>query len=171
MKNLFKILVPSFIAISLMSCMATTASDNYAYNDTYSQGYSDGYIDGYYRSPDGIWYAPNVVYLDNNNNYYRNGAVYNSGSRNKNMIISPKRNSAPSGMRPQTPVRSMQNGIRTQNNIRVQPNPTQSAPRSQSQNNIRTQPQNSMRSGSQNNRRVQPQSQENNNSQRSNGSR
>ena len=93
MKNLFKIIFPSVIAFTMVSCMTT--SDAYAYNnDPYSQGYSDGYRDGYYQSPDGFWYAPNVVYLDNNNNYYRNGAVYNSRSKGRNnVVISPRRNS------------------------------------------------------------------------------
>lgn len=196
MKNLFKILVPSFLALALTSCIATTGSDSYAYNDNYSQGYSDGYRDGYYQSPDGYWYAPNVVYLDYNNNYYRNGTVYNSGSRNRrNVIISPRRNSLsnqiPSGTRTQnnTVIRSgtnsgtrnpsqnntgvrPNNGIRnqSQNNTGVHPN-ANSGIRNQSQNNVRVQPQSNTRSESQNNNRTQPQVQQENNSQRSSGRR
>ena len=177
MKNLFKILFPSVIAFTMFSCMTT--SDVYAYNnDPYSQGYSDGYRDGYYQSPDGFWYAPNVVYLDNNNNYYRNGAVYNSRTRTRNnVVISPKRNSLhnqiSTGTRATTQpnIRVQESGRRNQNNIKVQPN-TNRGTRNQSQNNTRVQPQNNTRSGSQNNIRVQPQVQQESTPQRSNnGSR
>jgi len=157
MKNLFKIIVPTVLAIALTSCIATTATDSYGYNDNYSQGYSDGYRDGYYQSPDGYWYAPNAVYLDYNNNYYRNGVVYTSGRRSQNVIISPRRSSLnnqfPSGTRTQ------QNGTRnqSQSNIRILPN-TNSGTRNQSQNNVRIQPNvnSGVRSQSQNNIRVQP---------------
>lgn len=166
MKNLFKILVPSFIAISLMSCMATTATDSYGYNDSYNQGYSNGYMDGYYRSPDGNWYAPGIIYSDYNGNSYRNGNVYRyNNTSNNNSQRSVQRNA----IKVQPQINTNPSGIRTQNNIRVQPN-TNSGVRNQSQNNIRVQPQNT-RVESQNNVRVQPQIQQNNNSQRSNGSR
>lgn len=148
MKNLFKIIFPSVIAFTMVSCMTT--SDAYAYNnDPYSQGYSDGYRDGYYQSPDGFWYAPNVVYLDNNNNYYRNGAVYNSRTRTRNnVVISPKRNSLhnqiSTGTRAKTQpnIRVQESGKRTQNNLKVQPNiNTNRGMRNQPQNNTRVQPQ------------------------------
>ncbi|MNK48719.1 hypothetical protein D3C87_675550 [compost metagenome] len=179
MKNLFKIIFPTVIAFTMVSCM--TNSGAYANNyDPYSQGYSNGYIDGYHQSPDGFWYAPNVVYLDNNNNYYRNGAVYNSRSNSRNnVVISPRRNSLhnqiSTGNRPTTQpgVRSQESGTRNQNNIRVQPNTnTNRGTRNQIQNNTRVQPQNNTRSGSQNNIRVQPQVQQESSPQRSNnGSR
>lgn len=174
MKNLFKILAPSFITISLMSCMATTAPDNYGYNDSYNQGYSNGYIDGYYRSPDGNYYAPNVVYSDYNGNSYRNGNVYRTTtSRNQNNMSgrnTNQRREMPTINTNLNGTRTQNNGMRTQNNIKVQPN-ANSGTRGQSQNNIRVQPQKT-RVESQNNVRVQPQVvQPNNNSQRSSGSR
>lgn len=122
MKNSIKIIIVT-LALTMVSCVAGTSS--YAYNDPYSEGYSDGYRDGYFRSPDGYWYAPNVVYLDNNNNYYRNGAIYNSRNRlSNNLIISPKRNS-----------------LHNQN-IRIQPNRTQrnSGMLQTDQQNTKTQP-------------------------------
>jgi len=166
MKNLFKIFVPALIAFTMVSCM--TASDTYAYsNNPYSQGYSDGYRDGYYQSPDGYWYAPNVVYLDNNNNYYRNGAVYNSNSRlRNNIVISPKRNSLhneniriQSGTQRNTGmINTNQNNVRTQPSTRNQNNMrTQQSTRNQ--NNMRTvpqkdaQPQREVRSGENSGRR------------------
>lgn len=122
MKITIKI-IAAFFALILTSCMAAT--DAYSYNDRYSQGYSDGYRAGYYQSPDGYWYAPNVVYLDNNGSFYRNGVVYNSRSNvRNNVIISPKRNSLhnqSSSARPE----------RLQNNIRVQPDNSQSDVRAQ----------------------------------------
>lgn len=156
----------------MVSCVAT--SDAYAYNnnDPYYMGYSDGYRDGYFQSPDGFWYAPNVVYLDNNNNYYRNGAIYNSRSRTRNtVVISPRRNSLhnqiSTGTRTTTQpnVRAQESGRRLQNNIKVEQNTNRGT-----RNNTRVQPQNT-RSGSQNNMRVQPQIQQENRSQKPNGSR
>jgi len=156
MKNLIKILAAA-VAITFTSCMATNG--NYAYNDPYSQGYSDGYMDGYYRSPDGYWYAPNVVYLDNNGSYYRNGSVYNSRSRlSNNIVISPKRNSLHNGnVRVQQGSQRNQGMINTkQPNVRTQPAPrgqraVQSTPQRQSQ--PQTQPQQGMRSEQNNGRR------------------
>lgn len=187
MKNLLKIIFPSVIAISLASCMPT--SGVYASNnDPYSQGYSDGYRDGYYQSPDGYWYAPNSVYLDYNNNYYRNGVVYNTSNRNRgNIIISPKRSSLQnrisSGNRPgyETTIRGQENVGRNQNNIRVQPTNNRGT-RDQPRNNNRVQPnntnsgirnqnQNNRRSESQNIKSSQPQVQQESRSQRSSGRR
>ena len=171
MKNLLKILVPSFIAISLVSCMATTAPTNYGYSDSYNQGYSNGYIDGYYRSPDGNYYAPNVVYSDYNGNSYRNGNVYRTAKNRNRNNDSGQRTSTQTRQMPtidtnQNGTRSQNNGMRSQNTI--QPG-TNNGTRTQ-QNNTRVQPQ-GRRSESQNNIRVQPQIQPNNNSQRPNGSR
>lgn len=193
MKNLFKIILPTIIAFTMVSCMTT--SNPYAYNnDPYSQGYSDGYRDGYYQSPDGYWYAPNAVYLDYNNNYYRNGAVYSSSNRNRgNIIISPKRSSLQNRIssgtrsRSETTTRGQDNIGRNQNNIRVQPNGNSgvrnqsqnnrvqpnvnSGMRNQSRNNNRVQPQNNSRTIPQNNTRVLPKVPQENNSQRSSGRR
>ena len=136
MKNSIKI-IATILAVSLTSCMAAT--DAYSYNDPYSQGYSDGYRAGYYQSPDGYWYAPNVVYLDNNGSFYRNGTIYNSRSNVRNhVIISPRRNSLHNQNAAAQPGR-------LQNNIRVQPNNTQPNIRAQqnrrNENNIKTNPQ------------------------------
>ena len=90
MKTSIKIIMAAF-ALSLVSCIAAT--NGY---DSYSQGYSDGYIDGYYQSPDGYWYAPNVVYLDYNGSYYQNGQIYQQRLRSRdNIIVSPKNNNYP----------------------------------------------------------------------------
>ncbi|MCG2793250.1 MAG: hypothetical protein L6262_06875 [Weeksellaceae bacterium] len=161
MKNLFKILVLVLNSFTVISCKTTMGG--YAANDPYSQGYSDGYRDGYYQSPDGFWYAPNVVYLDYNNNYYRNGVVYNTRNVNRtNVIISPKRsslqNQIPNNARIQSTTRTQQNGMRTQNSIRPQQN-INSATRRQSQNTIRMQPNanSAKRTQPQNDGRAQPQ--------------
>ncbi|WP_333853845.1 hypothetical protein [Epilithonimonas sp.] len=166
MKNSIKIILAAF-AMSMVSCVAAT--DSYSYNnDPYSMGYSDGYRDGYYQSPDGYWYAPNVVYLDYNNNYYRNGAIYKSNSRlRNNIVISPKRNSMHNDNIRIQPVRSQrnsgminsnQNNVRTQSNTRNQSNMrTQQSIRNQ--NNMRNapqkdaQPQREVRSGENSGRR------------------
>ncbi|GGG65436.1 hypothetical protein [Epilithonimonas arachidiradicis] len=147
MKNSIKIILAAF-AMTMVSCVAAT--DSYSYNDPYSMGYSDGYRDGYYQSPDGYWYAPNVVYLDYNNNYYRNGALYKSNSRlRNNIVISPKRNSMHNENIRIQPTRSQRNTgmINTnQNNARTQPatgnrNNNRVEATRRSQNNIRTTPQ------------------------------
>lgn len=137
MKNPIKIIIAAF-AISLVSCMSAT--DAYNYNNPYSQGYSDGYRDGYYQSPDGLWYAPNVIYLDNNGSYYRNGTIYKSRSRTRNnVIISPRRNSLHNQGMIRPDAGRQQNGIRPQPSMRGQDN-VRSIPQN------KTQPQNDARS-------------------------
>lgn len=149
MKNSVTI-VFALVTLSMISCLAT--SDNYRYqnsgsnrnNDQYYQGFSDGYRAGYYQSPDGYWYAPNVIYLDNNGSYYRNGRTYNSRNSRDNVIISPKRNSMHNQtVRPQSGVRTDPNtNYRSQSNGRVQQN-TIRQPARDNQNNVRVQPQRS----------------------------
>lgn len=165
MKNSIKIILAAF-AMIMVSCVAAT--DSYSYNnDPYSMGYSDGYRDGYYQSPDGYWYAPNVVYLDYNNNYYRNGAIYKSNSRlRNNIIISPRRNSMHNENVRIQPAKSQRNSgmINTNQNVRTQPatgnqNNIRVQPTRRNQNNIKTtpqkdaQPQREVRSGENSGRR------------------
>lgn len=156
MKNSIKIIL-GLVSISLMSCLATpenyrySGNSGYRNNNQYYQGFSDGYRAGYFQSPDGFYYAPDVVYLDNNGRYYRNGSTYNSRNAMRgNVIISPKRNSNrnqnygdqqnyrtpqnnnyrsqpnrgdQNSMRNSQPVREIQAPVRTQPQAQPQPQP------------------------------------------------
>ncbi|WP_125202792.1 hypothetical protein [Chryseobacterium sp. SC28] len=171
MKNITKMVALSLLSFVVFSC--TTSGGGYAAADPYSQGFSDGYRAGYYQSPDGFWYAPNVVYLDYNNNYYQNGVVYVPKNRNRTtVIVSPKRNylqnQIPNNARIPSTTRTQQNATRTQksveapqkvnsatrnpspNTVRMQPR-ANSGTRTQPQNNVRIRPQNPPKSAPQNN--------------------
>lgn len=166
MKNLFKILVPSFITISLMSCMGSATQDHNGYKGSDDQTYSNTYVDGYYRSPDGYWYAPGIIYSDSKGKSYRNGHIYRSNnSRNQNK--DSNRNTTGRQMptintNQDNGTKTQNSGVRSQNNVRSQTN---------TNNGVRRQSQNTRSQSPSNNVRLQSAVQENKRSQGSNGSR
>lgn len=81
MKNIFKIMLTSGLALTLTSCgvmndpFGNNNPNNYPNN--YPQGYpNDGRV---YRSPDGSVYRQGEVYRDRSGNVYQDGRVIRSG--------------------------------------------------------------------------------------------
>ena len=115
-------------AFFLNSCIAAgTGTYGYNYSNPYSQGYSDGYQAGYFQSPDGYWYAPNIIYLDYNGSYYRNGKIYKYYRYNnqQNVIISPR---ITQNQIVNPPINNQNPPIRNQNPP-IRPNPRTQNPR------------------------------------------
>lgn len=77
MKNFFKILLSSGLALTLTSCgtMGETYGNNYP-NQYPSNRYPQG---GVYRAGDGTVYRQDEVYRDRNGNVYQNGRVVRTG--------------------------------------------------------------------------------------------